>query len=118
VAATIFIVAILIETSYDHFLRAFTQGDSTIDVELPVWPSKLLVPIALSILLLRLILQLVGYARLVLDPEADPVAVPTIPTIEDQARHEIDETFTARAADHHEDAETGGASGPKPGAGG
>ena len=38
------IVAILTWFAYGHFLRAWTIGDSTIDIEIPLWPSKLLVP--------------------------------------------------------------------------
>ena len=43
--------------------RPFCSRDSSIDIGLPTWPSKLVVPFAFTILLLRLILQAVGYAR-------------------------------------------------------
>ena len=84
-----FVVAVLIPYSYQHFERAFDFGDSTIDIEIATWPAKLMVPIALSVLLIRLALQLGGYARLVLNPSLRPVAVPTIKDAAAQADEEI-----------------------------
>lgn len=92
----LFIIAVLIWYGYGHFLRAWTLGDSTIDAELPVWPSKLLVPIAFSLLWLRLVVQLVGYARLVLHPDAAPLAVPVILSAEALAKKEIEESAEKR----------------------
>lgn len=73
------VVALLIKGTFDHFLRAWNIGDTTIDAELAIWPSKLLAPIGLSFLWLRLLLNFVGYLRLIRDPEAEPVAVPPGP---------------------------------------
>jgi len=73
------VFALLIKGTFDHFLRAWTIGDTTIDAELPTWPSKLLAPIGLSFLWLRLLLNLFGYLRLMRDPLAEPVAVPPPP---------------------------------------
>jgi C4-dicarboxylate transporter, DctQ subunit len=87
------IVAILVYYGYDHFMRAYEYGDSTIDAEYPLWPSKLLVPFAFSVLWLRLALQLLGYLRLVGQPDAQPVAVPHIESIEEIARREIEEAL-------------------------
>ena len=92
----LFIIAVLIWYGYGHFLRAWTLGDSTIDAELPVWPSKLIVPIAFALLWLRLLVQLVGYARLTLRPDAQPVAVPVILSAEELARKEIEESAEKR----------------------
>lgn len=86
----IFIVTVLAYYGYEHFLRAFEIGDSTIDIELPVWPSKLLVPFAFGILIIRLIIQLFGFIRLFLHPDAEPIGVPKIETVDEQAQHEID----------------------------
>ncbi|MEM8974387.1 MAG: TRAP transporter small permease [Pseudomonadota bacterium] len=86
----IFIIAVLGYYGYEHFLRAFEIGDSTIDIELPVWPSKLLVPFAFGILLFRLFIQLIGFIRLFLHPDAQPIGVPVIETVDEQAQHEID----------------------------
>jgi hypothetical protein len=71
--------ALLIKGTFDHFLRAWAIGDTTIDAELKTWPSKLLAPIGLSFLWLRLLLNLVGYLRLLRDPDAAPVGVPPPP---------------------------------------
>ena len=83
------IVAILMWFAYGHFLRAWTIGDSTIDIELPLWPSKLLVPVAFAILLVRLFIQLLGFLRLSAEPDADPIGIPLIETVDEQAQHEI-----------------------------
>jgi TRAP-type C4-dicarboxylate transport system permease small subunit len=85
------VIAVIGYYAYDHFLRAYHSGDSTIDAEYPVWPSKLVVPVALAILWLRLLIQLAGYLRLVASPGAEPVGVPRIATIEELARKEIED---------------------------
>ncbi len=92
------IVAILAWFGYEHFLRAWNIGDSTIDIEIPLWPSKLLVPVAFAILLVRLFIQLLGFLRLSADPDAEPVGIPLIETVDEQAQHEI-ETGLAGEAD-------------------
>ena len=88
-ALAIFIVAVLIPYSYRHFERAFDFGDSTIDIEIVTWPAKLMVPVALSILLVRLVLQMAGYLRLAVSPGSDPVAVPLLKDVEQTAAEEI-----------------------------
>ncbi len=85
----IFIVAVLVPYSYQHFKRAFDFGDSTIDIEIITWPAKLAVPMALSILLIRLIIQFGGYVRLSLNPALEPVAVPLLKDVEEVAEEEI-----------------------------
>ncbi len=85
----VFIVAVLIPYSWNHFMRAFEFGDSTIDIEIVTWPAKLIVPLALGLLLVRLLVQLAGYWRLFLHPGLVPVAVPVIRSIELQADEEI-----------------------------
>jgi TRAP-type C4-dicarboxylate transport system permease small subunit len=69
------IVGILIKFSWDHFLRAYQIGDTTIDAELPVWPSKLVVPVAFGLWFLRLLLQLAGQISLFIDPSRRPEGV-------------------------------------------
>jgi len=88
-----FTVALLIWGAWYHFDRSWNIGDSTMDIRLPTWPSKLVVPVALSVLLLRLLLQIYGYARLVADPTRQPIAVPVIEKVEEVAQHEIEEAF-------------------------
>ena len=87
--AAAFVVAVLIPYSYRHFQRAFEFGDSTIDIELATWPAKLVVPVALGLLLLRLFVQLAGYLRLLANPALEPVAVPVVKDAAALAHEEI-----------------------------
>jgi C4-dicarboxylate transporter, DctQ subunit len=86
-------VVIIVIHSYGHFLRAVNFGDSTIDIQLLTWPSKLMVPVAMSLLAVRLLLNMWGYARLALDPSKQPVAVPIRKTAADIAREEIEQSL-------------------------
>jgi C4-dicarboxylate transporter DctQ subunit len=92
----LFVVAVLAWYGYEHFLRAWQLGDSTIDAELPVWPSKLVVPIAFALLWLRLLVQLIGYLRLLRDPDLPPVAVPEVMSVEQLAAKEIEDSTERR----------------------
>lgn len=80
--------------AWDHFGRSFDcarplcSKDSTTDIYLPLWPSKLVVPIAFGVLVLRLILQVWGYGRALVLGLKHPVAVPLNLSIEEQARAE------------------------------
>lgn len=82
------ITLVLVYGSYLHFLRAFTNGDSSMDISLPIWPAKLVVPFALSVLALRLILQLWGFARAFAENADAPIAVPLIEDAATQAAKE------------------------------
>ena len=85
---TIILIAVLAWYAFGHFGRAWEIGDSTIDIQLPTWPSKLMVPLAFAVLLVRLAIQLVGFLRLVREPEAQPVAVNLIVDVAEVARSE------------------------------
>src|SRR5262245_52074310 len=93
VAMTFAIISVLIYASFTNFLRAYSIGDSTMDIKLPTWPAKLMVPLALSVLWLRLSLQIWGYLRLISHPDVEPVAVPKLITIETQVKDEIAEVL-------------------------
>jgi TRAP-type C4-dicarboxylate transport system permease small subunit len=54
----------------------FCSRDSSIDIGLPTWPSKLVVPFAFTVLSFRLILQAVGYSRALIFDLKKPPAVP------------------------------------------
>ncbi|AAV97373.1 TRAP dicarboxylate transporter, DctQ subunit (plasmid) [Ruegeria pomeroyi DSS-3] len=91
------LMMLLVWGSWAHFLRAFDMGaplwsrDSSIDIGIPLWPSKLLAPVAFSVLCLRLGLQVWGYGRaFVLGLEA-PVAVPLIQDVAAQAAAEAEQ---------------------------
>ncbi|MGD9882805.1 MAG: TRAP transporter small permease subunit [Reyranella sp.] len=93
VLVALVVITVLVETTWENFLRAWQLGDSTIDIKLPIWPTKLLVPLVLGVLWVRLAIQSIDYLRLVRHPDAAPIAVPVIETIEVQAQHEIEEAL-------------------------
>lgn len=72
------VTLVLIYGSWLHFLRAYKIGDSSLDINLPTWPAKLVVPIALSVLSIRLLLQIWGYGRAFVSGDKSPIAVPLI----------------------------------------
>ena len=92
------VITILIDTSWLHFLRAYELGDSTIDIGIPIWPAKLTIPLAFCVLWVRFALQLVGFTRLFLYPNADVIAVPVIEDVITVARHEIEDALGEEAA--------------------
>ena len=93
IGMTFAIISVLIYASFTNFLRAWSIGDSTMDIRLPTWPAKLMVPLALSVLWLRLSLQICGYLRMIAHPDAQPVAVPKLITLETQVQDEIAEAL-------------------------
>ena len=72
------VTLVLIYGSWLQLLRAWQIGDSSLDINLPTWPAKLVVPVALSVLALRLLLQCWGYLRAMREGGGRPVAVPLI----------------------------------------
>jgi len=104
--ATIIICALMIYGTWSHFLRAYELGDSTMDVELPIWPPKLIICLGFAILFGRLIISFFGYLRLLRHPGGPVYAVPQSPGIEDIAAAEAE---AARAAIRYDDdADNGG----------
>jgi TRAP-type C4-dicarboxylate transport system permease small subunit len=89
----IFIISVLIWYGWGHFQRAYQLGDSTIDAEFPVWPSKLLVPIAFSFWWARLFIQLCCSIRMFLNPSLDPVGVVALQSAAEVAQEEIQEAL-------------------------
>ena len=90
--ALCFIVAVSI-ASFDAVARAYRVSDSTMDLLLPVWPAKLLVSIALTVLSGRLALQFIDSLRLTLNPNATPIAALKVASVADHAREEIEEAI-------------------------
>jgi len=76
------LMLLLVWGTYSHFLRAFDMNaplwsrDSSMDIGIPLWPSKLIVPVGFSVLSLRLILQAWGFGRAFITGASRPVAVP------------------------------------------
>lgn len=76
VAMMFILTLVLVYGSYLHFYRAWHIGDSSLDIDLPTWPAKLVVPIALTFLAIRLLVQLAAYTRAIQRGDQAPVAVP------------------------------------------
>jgi TRAP-type C4-dicarboxylate transport system permease small subunit len=78
------VMILLVWGSWAHFDRSFDfnaplwSRDSSLDIRLPLWPAKLLAPVAFAILSLRLALHAWGYARAFVRGDEVPVAVPLI----------------------------------------
>ncbi|MCE8511391.1 TRAP transporter small permease [Ruegeria pomeroyi] len=91
------LMILLVWGSWAHFLRAFDMNaplwsrDSSIDIGIPLWPAKLLAPVAFSVLCLRLVLQVWGYGRAFLLGLDAPVAVPLIQDVAAQAAAEAEQ---------------------------
>jgi TRAP-type C4-dicarboxylate transport system permease small subunit len=86
-------IGIIVMASGRDAWRSYEFGDQTIDIGLSVWPSKLVVPVALAFLELRLLVQLWGYLRLVVLPDAPLLAVPKPQHVEDVAQDQIREVL-------------------------
>lgn len=82
--------------SWAHFVRSFDfaspmwSRDSTIDIGLPIWPAKLLVPVAFFVLCLRLCIQAWGFGRALVLGLDTVVAVPLVQDPAAQAAAEAD----------------------------
>ena len=75
IAAFALVVALL--PGILHFFdNAYYIGDSTINTQWPTWPSKLVPVVGFTILAARIALELWAYVRLVVDPDAELIAVP------------------------------------------
>lgn len=98
------LVVLLIWGSWAHFGRSFDfsqpmwSRDSSIDIGLPLWPAKLLAPVAFAVLALRLLLQMVGYARAFWRGDTRPVAVPLVVSAAEQAAEEAAHVSDERGA--------------------
>ncbi|MBL8382803.1 MAG: TRAP transporter small permease subunit, partial [Burkholderiales bacterium] len=93
------VTLLLIVGTWDNFHNAWSKGDSSMDIKLPLWPVKLVVPAMLAVLLARLAVQLWGYLRMLADPARTPLAVPVPETPEQAAQREIDEAMRLAAPD-------------------
>ena len=75
-------MVLMVWGTWAHFQRSFDfasplwSRDSSMDIGLPIWPAKLLAPVAFSVLSLRLVLQVIGYVKAIMSGTSEPVAVP------------------------------------------
>lgn len=87
---------VLIWGSWRHFVRSFDfdaplwSRDSTIDLSLPIWPIKLVVPVMLTLLVARLVLQLWAYTRAFLKDSPVAAGVPRVESAAEQAEREAE----------------------------
>ncbi|MGB0967167.1 MAG: TRAP transporter small permease subunit [Halocynthiibacter sp.] len=94
VFAMLILMILLVWGSWAHFDRAFDfaapmwSRDSSIDIGIPLWPAKLMAPVAFSVLCVRLVLQLCSYTRAFVKNDPSPVAVPMIQSAAEQAQEE------------------------------
>jgi TRAP-type C4-dicarboxylate transport system permease small subunit len=92
--AILLVAVLLLCGSWEHFLRSFDTSqpmwsrDSSMDIALPIWPAKLVVPVALGVLVVRLCLQLWAYSLAFKHNQARPVAVPLHADVATQAAME------------------------------
>lgn len=91
------LIVALVYGSWSHFLRSLNfdapwwSGDSSIDIGIPIWPAKLLVPVAFSVLSLRLLIQIWSYGKAFVLNLPNPVAVPVIQSAAEQAAAEAEQ---------------------------
>ena len=94
--AILFLMLLLVWGSWAHFARSFDfaaplwSRDSSMDIALPLWPAKLLAPVAFGVLCLRLMLQVWAYSRAIVLGDLAPVAVPLIADAATQAAMEAE----------------------------
>ncbi|MEX5729068.1 TRAP-type C4-dicarboxylate transport system permease small subunit [Rhodovulum iodosum] len=94
--AMLVLMVLLVWGSFAHFQRSFDfaapmwSRDSSFDIHLPLWPAKLLAPIAFSVLCVRLVLQLWGYGRALWLGLSEPIAVPLVKSAAEQAAAEAE----------------------------
>jgi len=92
--AMLILMILLVWGSWAHFSRSFDfaspmwSRDSSMDIAIPLWPAKLLAPVAFGVLCVRLVLQLVAYASAIKSSTDKPVAVPLIESAAEQAARE------------------------------
>jgi len=86
----LFITLMLVYGSWNHAERAIKLGDSTVDINLPTWPTKILFPIMFFVLALRLVIHCLAYLKALKNSEVEPVAVPLIEDVATQTKREAE----------------------------
>lgn len=94
--AVLLLMVLMVWGTYAHFARSFDFGspmwsrDSSMDIALPLWPAKLLAPVAFSVLCLRLVLQVYAYGLAFVRNDTHPIAVPLVANAATQAAMEAE----------------------------
>jgi len=92
--AILLLMIFIVWGSWEHFQRSFDfnaplwSRDSSMDIAIPLWPAKLLAPIAFSVLCLQLTVQVWGFAQALITGADTPVAVPLVEDVATQASNE------------------------------
>lgn len=92
--AILVLMLLIVWGSWEHFSRSFDfsspmwSRDSSMDIGIPLWPAKLLAPVAFSVLCLQLIVQAWGFTSALISGTSEPVAVPLIEDVATQANNE------------------------------
>jgi len=95
--AILTVMVFLVWGSWEHFQRSFDFGaplwsrDSSMDIALPLWPAKLLAPVAFSVLCIRLSLQVWCYVKAIATGTSSPIGVPLIEDAATQAAREAEQ---------------------------
>ncbi len=74
--ASLGLFGFLMLATWSVAIRSVQMGGTTMEVNLPVWPTKVIISLGITMLFMRLILQLIGFIRLVKDPKTEPIGVP------------------------------------------
>ncbi|MBT4322834.1 MAG: TRAP transporter small permease subunit, partial [Rhodobacterales bacterium] len=88
------VMILIIWGSWAHFARSFDfsapmwSRDSSMDIAIPLWPAKILAPVAFSLLAVRLTLQLISFGKAFIYNETRPIAVPLVESAAAQAAKE------------------------------
>ena len=86
---SLLIVIILIYYSLLFAIDAYKIGDSTYDYLYPTWPAKILVPTGFFFWALRLLIEIIGYSRMLIFKNESPFGIPIIKSPEELAKEEI-----------------------------
>ena len=92
--AVLILMILLVWGTWAHFERSFDfaapmwSRDSSMDIALPIWPAKLLAPVAFSVLCVRLVLQLWSFSCAFINNDPRPIAVPLVVDAATQAAME------------------------------
>lgn len=109
------LMLLLVWGTFAHFQRSFDfsaplwSRDSTLDIRLPIWPSKLLVSFSFAVVSLRFVLQLWGYWVAIITGTRHPVAVPLVESAAEVAAREaltvsgFEEDYDEGEIEHNKD---------------
>ncbi len=93
--AILLLMVLLVWGTWSHFQRSFDfaapmwSRDSSMDIALPIWPAKLIAPVAFALLSIRLCLQVWAYGRAI--ATGRPIGVPLIADAALQAKMEAEQ---------------------------